>query len=62
MKHLHEKIGYPDWVTDKDKVNTYYKNITLDRATYFQNVVTMSTIRKQNVLLSVEKTYEESES
>jgi len=62
VTHLHEKIGYPDWVADKDLVNLYYKNTTLDRAQYFQNVITMSTKRKQNVLLSVEKSYEESES
>lgn len=62
VKHLHEKIGYPDWVGQKDTVNQYYANVSLDRAQYFQNVISMSTTRKQNVLLSVEKTYEENES
>ena len=24
VEHLHEKIGYPDWVLEQDKVNTFY--------------------------------------
>ena len=27
VTHLHEKLGYPDWVLDKDQVNNYYSNM-----------------------------------
>lgn len=63
VTHLHEKLGYPDWILEKDQVNNYYSNMegNLDATKYLDNVLQMSKFRKRNLLLSTEEQYTDGE-
>lgn len=58
VTHLHEKIGYPDWVLNQTQVNLYYNTMgfSLDPAQYLQNVMHMAKFRKTALLMSYEET------
>jgi len=60
---LHEKIGYPTWLTNQEDVNKFYNKmtVTLDPKQYLSNVLEMSKFRKGNILMSTEEEYHDGE-